>query len=790
MSAPSQPAPTNPTLNGAATVPQLVAEPEISPEFAAQIEVEVQRQRTLLCARIDHTFAWLMLAQWVFACGIAVWISPLTWAGDTSRIHPHLAFAFLYGGILTLGPVLLTRLAPGQRSTRLTIATSQMLMSALLIHLSGGRIETHFHIFGSLAFLACYLDWQVLVTASLVVLVDHVIRGYYFPFSAFGSYDVQPWRALEHAGWVIFCDVFLLIAGQARLRGLRESSTRFIERSRLLHRAHYDPLTNLPNRNFLSEKIAELILACARYAPTSTTPSSACPDNTASSPAFSCLYIDLDRFKIINDTLGHASGDAVLCLVARRMQESLGPDAFIARVGGDEFIALIPDQHLAAHAAHDHPDIDLAASTLLRTLSQPFDLVEQGPAGENLTIGASIGISHYPAHGRDEAELLLSSDRAMYTVKRSGRNDFLTYNPELDPESKQRHQAENDLQQALRDHQLEPFFQPIYRAATGHPSSGSAQLAGLELLLRWNHPARGYISPGSFIPLAEQTGLIFQLAAFVLKEAAICATDWRSRHLLSGRIAVNVSSLELAREDFAQTVIQTLHDHQTSPDAIELEVTETTLVNDFELAERQLQTLREHGIHISIDDFGTGYSSLSRLRQLTLDSLKIDQSFIQAAETSLADRTVIEHIIAMAHTLGMQVIAEGVETEGQLQILRDLDCDLIQGFYLGRPGSKAATEQLLLQLQAAKDDRALPADPTSAGPIPPGPIPPDPIPLGPNQTGPHQTDPNQTDPHPPGPNPPGPKLARSTLGHSRFGRSTPRLTLPCLRSTQILFGPD
>jgi EAL domain-containing protein (putative c-di-GMP-specific phosphodiesterase class I) len=226
--------------------------------------------------------------------------------------------------------------------------------------------------------------------------------------------------------------------------------------------------------------------------------------------------------------------------------------------------------------------------------------------------------------------------------------------------------------------------------------------------MRWTHPERGNISPAHFIPLAEETGLIVRLGNFALHEACKQASDWRHRGLLSGSIAVNVSSLQLAREDFAESVILTLRQHYTPADAIELEVTESALMMDFALAERHLRQLRDYGILISIDDFGTGYSSLGRLRQFTLDTLKIDRLFVEGVATSEADRTVVEHIIAMAHTLGMKVVAEGVETDTQLQTLYDLNCDQIQGFLLARPMSRDKLESLLQGL-ATPQSPSLPA---------------------------------------------------------------------------------
>jgi diguanylate cyclase (GGDEF)-like protein len=626
---------------------------------------DIQHQLSLVYLRIDRYFVRLMLLQWAAAIVIALWVSPLSWAGNTGSLHPYVTLALLYGGFLTLVPVYLARIAPGRRVTRLTIAVMQMLMSSLLIQLTGGRIETHFHIFGSLAFLAFYLDWQVLLVASVTIAIDHFLRGIFLPFSIFGTYTVQPWRWLEYTGWVVFCDIFLLLGCRDRLGGLRNLSARHIEREELLRRAYFDALTGLPNRSFLSKKMNEAMQEFI-------TPGS-------QSEGFCCLYIDLDRFKDINDRMGHIWGDTLLARVAERIQSRLCGDAFLARAGGDKFIALVPQIAAQPRRAEE------VARAILRGLLLPFDL-----EGSQITLGASIGISHYPQDGQNEAELLMKSDRAMYSVKRAGRNDVLVHSAETLDRSSERDQAEEDLHRAIEEHEFKLHYQPIYYA--------DGSVAGLEALLRWQDPVRGNIPPGHFIPLAEQTGLIVQLGNFVLHEACKQATDWHSRGLLPGRIAVNVSSLELAREDYAQVVILTLRQHYTPPRCIELEVTETALVNDFALAERHLRVLREYGIRVSIDDFGTGYSSLGRLRQLTLDTLKIDRLFVDGVASSEADSTVVEHIIAMAHTLGMTVVAEGVETDLQLQALRSLNCDQLQGFLLSRPLDQESAEALLLQL--------------------------------------------------------------------------------------------
>ncbi len=607
-----------------------------------------------------------MQIQWLAAICIAVWVSPLLWSASNHAKSPQNSLALYYGGTLTLVPIALIILKPGRRVTRLTIAVTQMLMSSLLIHLTGGRIETHFHIFGSLAFLACYLDWEVLVVASATIAVDHLLRTFFLPFSVFGTDAVQPWRWVEHMGWVVFCDIFLIVAIKSRIRGLRTLTARHSERAELLRRAYYDTLTGLPNRAFLSEELAEAIAK-----------------STTQGLSFACLYVDLDRFKDINDHLGHAVGDALLRLLAERMREKLGNEPFLARIGGDEFVVLLLENSTEV-AAPPPPSAEDVARDILRSLLQPFSFM-----GREMTVGASIGISRFPQDGDSEADLLSKSDRAMYRVKRAGRNGYQVYSSMLFPDTTQREEAEKSMVRALAEGEFSVYYQPIFH------SNGA--VAGLEALMRWQDPVRGFISPANFIPVAEETGLIVQLGNFVLQQACKHAAEWRSLGLLPGRIAVNVSSLELARENFAEGVIATLMQHNVQPDAIDLEVTESALVDDFALAERHLQDLRRFGLRISIDDFGTGYSSLSRLRQLTLDTLKIDRLFVEGVASSEADRTVVQHIIAMAHTLGMTVVAEGVETEAQVHTLCGLGCDQLQGHLLARPADKQATEEFLIR---------------------------------------------------------------------------------------------
>ncbi len=626
---------------------------------SVEVKEELERQLSRFRKRVDTYFRYLMWVQWMAVLGLAGWGRPAGWPwhGD------HIQLAIWYGGALTLLPVVVMRMAQGRQVARLAAGVAQMLMSSLLIEVTGGRMAAHFHIFGSLAFLALYVDWQLLMAASLTLAVDQGLRLWLTPWSISGVDVVSIGRWAEQVGWVAFCDIFLVTGCISRMRKLREWTGRYLERDELLRRAYFDGLTGLGNRTWLLEMMAGLM-----------------GGNGERAGEFACLYLDLDHFKDVNDRHGQEIGDKLLSAATARIGSIVKPQGTLARVGGDQFVILWPEEEKDGKLAEE------VAREILKHFLRPLEV-----DGLMVTVSVSIGISRYPAHGAEGAAILASGETAMRRVKRVGRNDYLVYSTESFAEASERQRAEKRLHRAIENRELQLNYQPIFRL--------DGSLGGLEALLRWNDPVAGLVPPSHFIPLAEATGLIVQLGSLVLHEACRQASDWRSRGLLPGAIAVNVSSIELAREDFARTTILTLAQHYTPADAIELEVTESALVNDISLAERHLRELREYGIRISIDDFGTGYSSLGRLRQLTLDTLKIDRLFIKGLANSKADQTLVEHIIGMAHTLGMSVIAEGVENEAQLHALKRLNCDLVQGFLLGKPNSRQVTE-LMLAAQA------------------------------------------------------------------------------------------
>ncbi len=600
----------------------------------------------------DKAFLALLLLQWPAMMALAYWVTPRTWLGAQSTVSPFLLLAVFLGGVVSLTPMVLVWLYPGRRLTRHVIAVGQMLTSSLLIHLTGGRIETHFHIFGSLAFLSFYLDWIVLVTASVVVAADHVFRGLYLPASIFGIDNLEPWRWMEHAGWVVFCDIFLIASCFQRLRKMRLVAEHQVRQEDLLHAAYTDTLTELPNRLAME---AELEARLAR------------PD-----ARFPVMYIDLDRFKSINDALGHTSGDRVLIEITQRLSGCMPAGSLLARIGGDEFVALLP-QLCAPEQA------DMLAQDLLTCLLTPVRLGEQ-----NFNIGASIGISLCPEHGRTPEELLGKADAAMYTVKAQGRRGFAVY---ADVMRKSTQNDELALKAGIANDEFTMHYQPLM--------DSRGQLESLEALMRWYSPSRGMVSPGEFIPLAESTGLILQLGKLAIEKVCRQIMVWTAAELPFGRVAINISPQQMETSDFLENLDAVLAAHPAAIGLLTFEITETACAAKPALIAERVAALRRRGIQVSLDDFGTGYSSLGRLQDLNFDVLKIDRTFVSRLGSSVAAVKVVEAIVNIAHLLRMTVVAEGVETDEQLQLLRGLECDVMQGYLFSKPLSPSDTRDFL-----------------------------------------------------------------------------------------------
>ncbi|MDX8404934.1 MAG: EAL domain-containing protein [Mariprofundus sp.] len=415
--------------------------------------------------------------------------------------------------------------------------------------------------------------------------------------------------------------------------------------------SYSDALTTLPNRRLYTDRLEQ-----------------ACSMARRQQHAISMLFIDLDRFKVINDTWGHAQGDLVLKAVAERLLLELRTSDTAARLGGDEFAVLLPDTE---------PDMALrVAKKLIAALKQPIPL-----AGQSVSIGASIGLASFPADGEDGETLLKHADNAMYHAKQN-HLDIHCFSSALEAITRRRAHLEQELSTAIEKGELSLHYQSQHAL----PANGSqSTIIGVESLMRWHHPEMGMVSPGEFIPLAEEAGLIRALTIWALAEASRQAVVWQHEGIRPHRISVNISAAELMQENLAQEILSQISAHGAQPEWMEIEVTETAAMSQPEMGINIMRELVDGGVSIAIDDFGTGYSSLAYLKRLPADLLKIDIAFIRSLPDDAEDAVIVRTIIAMAHALGKKVIAEGVETEAQLEFLRREGCDQIQGYLLGKP---------------------------------------------------------------------------------------------------------
>ena len=417
----------------------------------------------------------------------------------------------------------------------------------------------------------------------------------------------------------------------------------------LAHLAHHDPLTELPNRLLFTDR-AEQALASAQL----------------HKRGCALLLLDLDHFKIINDSLGHNVGDQLLKLVGERLNTLFGPGVTLARLGGDEFAVLAESCSQVMQAA-------ALAQRMLDVMKQPFIF-----DGHQLFISASIGISLFPNDALSAEQLLRNADSALFKAKSVGREGYALYTEELTAHAQNRVEIASELRRALDQQELRVYYQPVHDLQGG-------RLVGVEALVRWQHPERGLVPPGEFIPIAERTGLIADIDAWVLEQACRQMCQWLADGVLLSFIAINVSSRLFARRELYEQVAQVLHATGLDPAFLELEVTESAVMDDPEEALEQLHRLRELGLRLAIDDFGTGYSSLLRLKRLPVQKLKIDQGFVAGVPWDDDDAAIVRVVIALAKSMGMQVHAEGIEQMEQARFLLEQGCDLGQGYWFGKP---------------------------------------------------------------------------------------------------------
>ncbi len=425
------------------------------------------------------------------------------------------------------------------------------------------------------------------------------------------------------------------------------------------HLAYSDTLTGLPNRVMFTDRLGRSIERAA-----------------AQGHKLGVLFLDLDRFKFVNDTLGHETGDKLLIAVAARIHQCVRGNDCVGRQGGDEFTVMLDEINSAGAAAG-------VAGKIVRALSTSFEI-----DGHEVSGAASIGVSIYPDDGEDVSTLLRHADTAMYRAKR-GNTGFAFYEVGMEASVSAHLKLESDLRRALEREEFVVYYQPCVDARTGH-------LVGMEALVRWQHPTRGMVPPAEFIPLAEETGLILGIGQWVLRSACRQTQQWCERGFRDLRVAVNISGHQLRQSDFVHSVRAALAESGLPPDQLTLEITESVLIEQAHDPVDLLRQLADEGLHLSIDDFGTGYSSLSYLKRFPVDALKIDRSFIAEIDRNPDDDAIVTGIIALAHSLRLKVVAEGVETEAQRVIVRDRGCDIIQGYFYSKPLAPFIFEQYML----------------------------------------------------------------------------------------------
>ncbi|GAA5216247.1 putative bifunctional diguanylate cyclase/phosphodiesterase [Corallincola platygyrae] len=467
--------------------------------------------------------------------------------------------------------------------------------------------------------------------------------------------------SLRQAKYLEYCSRPKMIDGElaGRVWSFRDITELKRKEAQIRFQACHDALTGLPNRQLFVDRLEQALLQKKRQ----TAP-------------LAVMFLDLDHFKDVNDLLGHEVGDKLLCTVAKRIETCLREQDTLARFGGDEFILLLD-------TISDENEALVVANRILTALSKPYDELS-----DQIKISSSIGIAYAPRHGRNVEDLTRKADMAMYQAKALGRNTFASFQPKMEAQALYRLSLEARLRAAVQNQELELYFQPKLHTR-------EMRLIGFEALIRWHCPEHGIVSPGEFIPIAEQSDLILDIGEWVLNEACRQLVKWRELGHDQIGMAVNLSVKQIHQPNFIDSIAALMEEYQIPDGLLELEITESMVIDNIDTTIAVLEALRQMGVKVAIDDFGTGYSSLNYLRQLPADTLKIDQSFVAALHDSPSDLEIIKTIIAVAHTLNFMVIAEGVEDLKTLNILSEVNCDEVQGYLLSRPMPAELVESFL-----------------------------------------------------------------------------------------------
>ncbi len=528
--------------------------------------------------------------------------------------------------------------------------------SAILVHYTDGLIESHLSFFVVLPLIALFQDWRATMSAAGLVLAHHGIIGMIDPTAVYNHTAAQEnpllWGAIH--GAFLLALVFTLMVlwhfSTQDHRTTREALDALTSvQDELEHRAFHDPLTNLGNRALLIE---ELEIALAN-------------DNPVN------LYvIDIDRFQLVNESLGHDLGDQLLLAVAERLQQSIRTSDLLVHVGADEFVVM-------TRTRTDSNDLESTGQRFRSAFTRPM-VIDHESFPMSVSVGAAA--SHRPAQVTitDPSVLLRNADAAMNQAKSAGRNSVALFDEEIRSLATHRLELRKELHQAVADEAFELHYQPVIDMKNG-------RMIGVEALVRWNHPTRGMVNPDDFIPVAEDTGVIIPIGEWVLWEACIQVLRWERRHGVRLDVAINLSARQLVSPSLLATVSDMLDTTGIDPSRICFEVTESALIDNPELAIGNLQALRDLGLDLALDDFGTQYASLTYLRTLPVNLLKIDRSFTAGLGLDPKDDTIIESTISLAHGLGLEVVAEGIEETAQYEMLESFSCDYGQGYLLGRP---------------------------------------------------------------------------------------------------------